>query len=413
MTRLGTVDKNGLCLVSTPRIAGDATVREGLLMISKTPGGMLVVHDQGRPAGVLTDVHLARLVEQGCNLWEVKIKDVMRPLSTFPVGEAGFDGGAAGYDRYPGQEDALELAAFRHGEGATARNATPQATEIGFSTASLLDELSDVGVIVTSADGFLLYYNKSVEAMIPELSKACIGEPLDVSTLWKALESNETQAMQSPLGVEKGVSSIVVRGSDNDMAYMRVNRICGMHVDGSLVDVHCLTDVTEIFLKVSCVEKAALYDSLTNLPNRSMFVERLHREIKRSKRYGKNFTVLVLDLDNFKDINDRNGHLFGDACLMMFSKRLSEIFRESDTIARIGGDEFTIILPEINDMDSCKYVVEKIMDKFDQPVEVDGVHVRFRASIGCAIFPLDGDTYETLFSVADARMYSMKRSNKA
>lgn len=413
MPRLSKVDKGGVCLTSTPRIASDATVREGLFMVSKAPGRMLVVQEQGRPAGVLTDAQLASLIERGCNLWEVKVKDVMRPLSSVSAVEAPPEEERARPAHPAGREDVCDLGPSRTGRGMVVHNSARQAAAIGFSTASLLDELSDVGVIATSAEGILLYYNRSAETMVPELSNACAGEPLDVSTLWRAVGNDEAQAGHSGIGVGKGTSSIVVRGADGNTIYLRVNSICGMHVDGSLVDVYCLTDVTEIFMKVSCVEKAALYDSLTNLPNRSMFVERLHREIKRSKRYGKNFTVLVLDLDNFKDINDRHGHLFGDSCLRTFSKKLSEIFRESDTVARIGGDEFTIILPEITDMDSCKYVVEKIMDKFDAPVEVGGVSILFRASVGCAIFPMDGDTYETLFSVADARMYSMKRSNKS
>lgn len=419
MSRLSKRNSGGLCLQTTPRISSEATVREGLFMISEAPDGMLVVQEHGRPKGVLTDAHLARLIEMGCNLWEIRVGDVMRPLAELTASggspeESRLDKVLQGLRGVALDASALCIAGeVPKASRAPVVPAPPSANGGGFGMASLLDELADVGIIVIGEDGSLQYFNKSAETMIPELAREQVGQPLDVSALWRPADEQETRMLDASDEARGRAGMIVTREQGGGTAYFRVTSICGASAENSLVDIHYLTDVTGIFAKVSCVEKAALYDSLTGLPNRAMFVERLHREIKRSRRYGKNFTLLVIDLDNFKDINDRHGHLFGDSSLKAFGRTLSAIFRESDTIARIGGDEFTIILPEIVDTDSCKYVIEKIAAHLEKPINVGGVGVLFQASVGCAIFPVDGGSYETLFSVADARMYAMKRQNKS
>jgi diguanylate cyclase (GGDEF)-like protein/PAS domain S-box-containing protein len=156
------------------------------------------------------------------------------------------------------------------------------------------------------------------------------------------------------------------------------------------------------------LEYRAYYDSLTGLPNRLLFRDRLVNSLSHAKRNRVGLAVMYVDLDHFKLVNDGLGHTFGDALLADVARRLQESLRASDTISRIGGDEFSILLPEVSHTEAVAGVARKILDSLVQPFRVEGHEIFVTASIGIACHPSDGDDAETLLKCADAALYRAK-----
>jgi diguanylate cyclase (GGDEF)-like protein len=158
----------------------------------------------------------------------------------------------------------------------------------------------------------------------------------------------------------------------------------------------------------------ATHDTLTGLPNRAVFYDRLGQTTSRTSRRntgGLNWkaAVMVMDLDNFKQINDTLGHESGDKVLRELAPRLRASLRQSDTVARLGGDEFAFILEGIQDQTDCIHVVQKILKSLNQPIILEGCAPPLGASIGISLFPDDAQDIELLFRYADQAMYIAKR----
>lgn len=172
------------------------------------------------------------------------------------------------------------------------------------------------------------------------------------------------------------------------------------------------------------IKQMAYYDHLTNLPNRVLFQERLRQGISLAHRYERTSVVLFLDLDNFKRINDTLGHRVGDMLLQGVAERLRDSVRKSDaitrtrsddpdaTIARIGGDEFILLLTEINQPEDAARVAQRIIEGLNRPFVLDGNEVVVTASIGIALFPDDGEDMDTLLKNADIAMYHAKEQGR-
>ncbi|HYD10581.1 MAG TPA: EAL domain-containing protein [Acidimicrobiales bacterium] len=155
------------------------------------------------------------------------------------------------------------------------------------------------------------------------------------------------------------------------------------------------------------VQHQAMHDSLTGLPNQTLFADRVTTELVRARRNRTRVAVGVLDLDRFKTVNDSLGHSAGDALLVQVTERLGGVVRAPDTIARMGGDEFTLLLPEVTEGGEA-IVAERILEAFVQPFEVDGHRLRVSPSIGIAVYPADGEGSEELLRCADVAMYRAK-----
>ncbi|BCL60579.1 hypothetical protein DGMP_12720 [Desulfomarina profundi] len=154
------------------------------------------------------------------------------------------------------------------------------------------------------------------------------------------------------------------------------------------------------------------HDSLTNLPNRSLFQDRLRLAISQARRNHEKLAVMFLDIDGFKDINDTFGHRYGDQLLQSFSSRLRSCLREGDTLARIAGDEFTILLPGIQGHKDSGKVAAKILAEFNVPFRLTDQEVKIGVSIGIALFPEHGNLEEELLQRADWAMYFVKHNGK-
>lgn len=159
-------------------------------------------------------------------------------------------------------------------------------------------------------------------------------------------------------------------------------------------------------------EYRAHHDSLTKLPNRSLFSDRLSTALAACNRKQSKLAILFVDLDNLKTINDENGHVAGDALLIKVAKRMTQCLRESDTIARIGGDEFIVLLPDIDSAELVIKVAEKIRTALMTPMNADGFILKTSASIGIAIYPDHGLNASDLMTNADTAMYEAKSRGK-
>ena len=159
------------------------------------------------------------------------------------------------------------------------------------------------------------------------------------------------------------------------------------------------------------LKERVYFDHLTGLANRALLADRFHQAIERSKRSRKPFATVMIDLDNFKSINDTHGHAAGDQVLVEVGKRLSDTVRASDTASRLGGDEFVLIIESIEDPKELSQVGQKLMRALSASVQLpSGVQVGVGSSLGFAIYPNDGHTMDRMLEVADQAMYECKNS---
>ncbi len=179
-----------------------------------------------------------------------------------------------------------------------------------------------------------------------------------------------------------------------------------------LIRVAIFRDVTEEKASQEKIWYHANFDALTGLPNRRSFLEHLDQEIKRAERTGTTVAMMFLDIDHFKTINDTFGHSVGDALLISVSSRLKQHLRQVDTVARMGGDEFTIILSELSHVQDVENICQKLLSELAVPIELADQSLSITASIGIAIYPDDCLDAETMLKSADQAMYISKQRGR-
>ena len=171
-------------------------------------------------------------------------------------------------------------------------------------------------------------------------------------------------------------------------------------------------DVTEHRRRSDHVNYLAHHDHLTGLANRTLLHERLRHAILRAQNHSQKVAVFLLDIDYFKQINDSLGHADGDVLLAAVGQRLLSSVRESDTVARIGGDEFVIVMPEFRTIQDVEWCGHQIIRNTAQPIEISGREVSLTLSVGVSIFPEGGRVAEELLRNADAAMYTVKETGR-
>lgn len=179
--------------------------------------------------------------------------------------------------------------------------------------------------------------------------------------------------------------------------------------DGKIIEYSGIVRDISVYKKAQeMIHHMAYHDILTGLPNRALFNDRWNMAVARAQRSGKRIALMVLDIDKFKNINDTYGHETGDNLLKSVADRIKGVLRKSDTIARMGGDEFLIIIPEIENAVDVAAVAEKILTVFQTPFVCNGLTLRSSTSIGVAMYPEDGNNGEALMRCADKAMYDAK-----
>lgn len=172
------------------------------------------------------------------------------------------------------------------------------------------------------------------------------------------------------------------------------------------------TDITKVKQTEERLYRLAHYDPLTDLPNRNLFHDRLDQGLKQARRSGRQLALLFLDIDRFKTINDTLGHGPGDQLLLLVAQRLTGVLRECDTVSRLGGDEFTIILPDTDTATGVALVAQNILETLSLPFTLEAQEIFISVSIGISLFPSNGQETGTLLKNADIAMYHAKESGR-
>jgi diguanylate cyclase (GGDEF)-like protein/PAS domain S-box-containing protein len=213
-------------------------------------------------------------------------------------------------------------------------------------------------------------------------------------------------------GAGPGTIEEQARRLDGGTVDVAVTRLPFSH-DGRPATQVVARDISESRRLHVQLEHLATHDPLTGLPNRVLLMDRLSQALAQARRNGKQFMVALIDLDRFKWVNDRFGHAAGDSLLRTMSKRISESLRKSDTVARIGGDEFVVLLHDSRSMEDAVRVLNRIVACVSEPlVSGDGHDITISCSAGCSTYPEDGQDADELLRAADAAMYQAKASGR-
>ena len=225
--------------------------------------------------------------------------------------------------------------------------------------------------------------------------------PIDLDSLNNAL---------SDIGIDQPNSSnVLIRFKHQDGHFLTMSANFALMESGVIGALH---DVTKQIQIQNDLATLAHYDPLTKLPNRVLLGDRLEQAIINARRHNLLVAVVFLDLDDFKSVNDNYGHQIGDEVLIEFGNLIRGALRETDSIARFGGDEFILLLTELESMAQCEMVVQRLYEIFQQSISIKGIQIELRGSIGITVYPTDNVDADQLIRHADQAMYSAKQAGK-
>jgi diguanylate cyclase (GGDEF)-like protein/PAS domain S-box-containing protein len=280
-----------------------------------------------------------------------------------------------------------------------------------------LDSIGDA-VLSTDVSGNVTYLNLVAESMTGWSREDAIGRPL--AEVFHVIDGATREDSQSPMDlaiqqdrtVGLAANSILIRSdgvesSIEDSAAPIHDRLG--RVIGAVIVFHDVSASKAMTIKMS---KLAQHDGLTGLPNRGHLNQHIAQGIAAACRHTSKFAVLFLDLDHFKHINDSLGHPIGDKLLQSIAKRLVDSVRSSDTVSRQGGDEFVVLLPEMDHSDDAAHTAKRMLAAVAETISIDGHELHITASIGVSVYPDDGPDAETLIKNADTAMYQAKENGR-
>ncbi|NLX58064.1 MAG: EAL domain-containing protein [Phycisphaerae bacterium] len=275
-------------------------------------------------------------------------------------------------------------------------------------------ENSGEGIVIAAADRRILSVNSMFALMSGYSVEETVGRPLSILRCDRHDEAFYENLWRT--AYDKGIwqGELWTRRKDGDvfLAWMTAGVV--RDENGSVTHLILTgSDMTEQKQAADRIRRLAYYDELTELPNRTLLVDRLATYLARARRNGTLVGVLFLDLDRFKNINDSLGHRTGDHLLQGVAERLRDVVRDADTVARMGGDEFVVIVPDADDSSAVAAVALRIGRALAEPILVDGRELAVRASIGISVFPNDGADADSLMKHADVAMYRCKDSAHA
>ena len=277
---------------------------------------------------------------------------------------------------------------------------------------SLLEPLPD-GVLLCDASGRIVYANRRLEAMTGYDRRRLVGRMVEMLVpegLRAAHRKHrlEYQARPRPRAMGSGDHDFEVLRADGstfsaDISLGPVKRA------GEPQIIAVVRDITERMRLEAALAHRALHDPLTGLANRTLFFDRLRQAMLHARRDRRQVALVMLDLDQFKSVNDEHGHQAGDHVLRKAAQRLSKGLRRTDTVARIGGDEFAWVLPGVSGRQAATIMMAKLLRAVSARFSVGGKSIEVGVSAGMALFPDDGDDVDTLIRVADVELYADKR----
>jgi diguanylate cyclase (GGDEF)-like protein/PAS domain S-box-containing protein len=268
----------------------------------------------------------------------------------------------------------------------------------------LLDHTND-SVLVYGLDGRVVYANDTACAYRGVRREDLIG--CDVRSFMPAVDADafvvHMETVMSGTCVTYETQAVDREGIVRPLE----SRTCPVTIGGDHLAVDVARDITERREAEAAIRRMAYTDHLTGLPNRVLLSDRAGKAMARAVRSGEQLALLFMDLDKMKQTNDSMGHAAGDELLRQVGRRLGDTFRDEDTVARIGGDEF-VVLSRVTDVAAAEVLAARLLTLLREPFVVGGDEVLTSSSVGVAIFPRDGDDLETLMAKADAAMYEAK-----
>jgi diguanylate cyclase (GGDEF)-like protein/PAS domain S-box-containing protein len=276
-------------------------------------------------------------------------------------------------------------------------------------------ESSDDAIFSQSRDGIIMTWNHGAVRLYGYTGAEAIGR--SVTMLVPADSTGEVLEILARLRRGEGVVQYETVWQRRDGTRVDVSLTISPIVDSSgIVGAAAISrDITDrkraeqsLRQRNTELEHKAYHDALTGLPNRALFADRLHRALARARRYGTSAAVLLIDVNGFKRVNDAFGHDAGDAVLAEIARRLQRSLRQTDTVARWGGDEFSVILADVRSPRGVAHAEERITTALRPPIALPGTELTITVSIGVSLFPDDGTLPDELLRRADRAMYRNK-----
>jgi diguanylate cyclase (GGDEF)-like protein/PAS domain S-box-containing protein len=276
---------------------------------------------------------------------------------------------------------------------------------------TVIDHIAD-GIITLDRQGRILSFSRSAEAIFAVARATVIGHPIDRLLLLRPETGEELGARIAAAGRALGdMHELLARRGGGEVIPVEL-AISELPVNGELLYILTVRDSTVRKQTEETIRALAYHDPLTSLPNRLLFHDRLSQAIERARRNQQALAVMIVDLDRFKLINDSLGLASGDRVLRAVGTRLAHSVRRSDTVARLGGDDFLLLLPGVEGAESAAKVAQKLLDALSPLLAVDGQELHLSASIGIALYPHDGTDPETLIRNADTALYRAKERSR-
>lgn len=286
-------------------------------------------------------------------------------------------------------------------------------TEAKLKLAACVFENTLDGVLVTDADGIILSVNPAFIEITGYTSEEAVGQTPRILQSSRHDEAFYVSMWKEIKTKGRWNGEIWNRRKDGDLYLERMTISMVHDEDGKPVRyVSVFSDITSLWRKDEYIKHLAFHDALTDLPNRTLVTDRINQKLLHSNREQSSLALMFLDLDGFKLVNDQFGHNIGDDLLKEVAKRLLALVRKSDTVARVGGDEFMFIFDNPTGRDEIQHVASRIISSINEPIEILGEELQIGASVGIALFPDDGQTCNDLIKNADTAMYAAKRSGK-
>jgi diguanylate cyclase (GGDEF)-like protein/PAS domain S-box-containing protein len=355
--------------------------------------------------------------------------NVLKKLGTLAIGQSAY--GESAFIRKDGSRIAVEISGRPLSNGqvlglmrdiSERKQAEQTLIESEQKFRSLVEHSPD-GIIIVDESGCIIEWNQGQEDIAGLKRSEVLGKPIwDIQfqlmpeelrseaylarmkqSSQKILASGHGPGLNQPRETTLQLSDGTPRTIESILYTYKTN--AGYRVGGITRDITRRKQI-ELLL-----EYLAMHDGLTDLPNRQLFRDRLELALERVRRGQRGIlAVMMIDLDNFKNVNDTYGHAYGDQLLKLIAQRLQGCLRKSDTAARMGGDEFALINEEVANFESCKLIATKVLDVLSQPLEIEGQNLAITASIGISLYTPSSNDAATLLRQADMAMYNAKQS---
>ncbi len=280
-----------------------------------------------------------------------------------------------------------------------------------FRLKAILDHVAD-GIVTLDARGVVVSFSRSAEAIFGYARDEIVGRGIDVLVVRGAgRDGDALELIRATAKLPGSTREMLARRKGGEVIPIELTP-SEVFFNGDMLYILTIRDITVRKRTEETIRNLAYHDPLTGLPNRLLFNDRLTQAIERARRGAQLLAVMILDLDRFKLINDSLGLASGDRVLRAVGERLVAAVRRSDTVARLGADDFLILLPGVDGAENTAKVAQKILDTFLPPLQIDDQELHLGASLGITLYPHDGDDAETLIRNADTALYRAKEHSR-